>query len=154
MRRSAIVVLAVVIFCAGARGQSRGSKPVDAMDLTQDAVQVAMTKYFSDEKHSGTLIFRSIFTPGKVYRIVGKEIPVTSRAEIAKGKEVSLVRIAEVMIRDTDSAPPQRTVVVKLVTWSEVGQEITHPMHAFPTYEMALDENDELKIVKETLVVE
>ena len=65
-----------------------------------------------------------------------------------------LVGVSEVAIRETDSGPPQLTVVVKLVTWTEKGQSDLVPMHAFPTYEMVLDSEGKLKVTKEKFEIE
>ncbi|MEI6810089.1 MAG: hypothetical protein WCN95_15330, partial [bacterium] len=97
---------------------------------------------------------RSIFTPGLRHRVGETNINVITRTDIPKGRDVSLVRIAEVAIRETDSVPAQLTVVVKFVTWTERGQSDMVPMHAFPTYEMTLDTEGKLKVTKETFEIE
>jgi hypothetical protein len=130
------------------------NKPPDAAMLTADAVQTALGHYFAQPKHANVAIYRSIFTPGMRHRVGETNINVITRTDIPKGKDVSLVRISEVTIRETDSVPTQLTVVVKLVTWTERGQSGLIPMHAFPTYEMALDSEGKLKVTKEELVVE
>ena len=130
------------------------NKPPDAAMLTADAVQTALGHYFAEPKHANDVIYRSIFTPGSRHRVGDTNITVTFRSEIPKGKDVRLVRISEVTIRETDSVPPQLTAVVKLVTWTEKGQSDLVPMHAFPTYEMTLDSEGKLKVSKETFGIE
>jgi hypothetical protein len=122
--------------------------------LTADAVQTALGHWFAQPKHANHMIYRSIFTPGTGQRVGETNISVITRTDIPKGKDVSLVRISEVAIRETDSVPAQLTVVVKLVNWTERGQSGMVPMHAFPTYEMTLDSEGKLKVTKEDLVLE
>ena len=130
------------------------NKPPDAAMLAADAVQIALERYFAQPKHANDLIYRSIFTPGLKHRVGETNITVTTRTDIGKGKDVSLVRISEVTIRETDSVPALLTVIVKLVTWTEKGQGDGVPMHAFPTYEMTLDSDGKLKVTKETFEIE
>ena len=131
-----------------------GDIPPDAAMLTGEAVQTALSKFFSTPEHENYQIYRSIFTPGSRHRVGDKFIPVTYREEIEAGKDTQLVRIAEVAIRETDSAPPQLTITVHLVTWTEKGQSGLVPMHAFPTYEITLGADGILEVTKETLSVE
>ena len=130
------------------------NKSPDAAMLTADAVQTVLSHYFAQPKHATDLIYRSIFTPGLRHRVGEANITVITRTDIPKGKDVALVRISEVAIRETDSVPPQLTIVVKLVTWVEKGQSDLVPMHAFPTYEMALDSEGKMKVTKETFEIE
>jgi hypothetical protein len=130
------------------------NKPPDAAMLTADAVQTALGYYFAQPQHAKKMIYRSIFTPGLRHRAGETNIAVVTRTDIPRGKDVSLVRISEVAIRETDSVPTQLTVVVKLVAWTERGQSGLIPMHAFPTYEMTLDSGGKLKVTKEELVLE
>ena len=147
--RTAFTVIATVLcFTAFAK------KPPDAAMLTHQAVEAALSKFFAGEQNSNYLIYRSIFTPGSRHTVGQKKVSVISRSEIAAGKEVGLVRISEVTIRTTDSVPVQLTVLVKLITWYETGGKNLIPMHAFLTYEMQLDENADLKVVKESRVLE
>lgn len=135
---------------------SHGCAPkcADSAMLQRKAIDTALIRYFSKPKNTDTLIYRTIFTPGTNQRIGNRKVRVITRSEIPKGKEVSLVRIGEVRIRTTDSIPEDPTIVVKLVSWSEIGQEPMLPMHAFPRYEMKPDENGTLTVVEETLTVE
>jgi hypothetical protein len=130
------------------------NKPPDAAILTTDAVQTALNHYFAQPKHANELIFRSSFTPGLRHSVGETNITVITRTDIPKGEDVSLVRISEVAIRETDSVPSQVTIVVRLVTWVEQGQSDLVPMHAFPTYEMALDSDGKMKVTKETFEIE
>jgi hypothetical protein len=148
--KTMIVVLGFIMASTAALA----NKPPDAAMLTADAVQTALSHYFAQPKHANELIYRSMFTPGLRHSVGETNITVITRTDIPKGKDVSLVRISEVAIRETDSVPPQVTIVVRLVTWVEKGQSDLVPMHAFPTYEMALDSEGKMKVTKETFVIE
>lgn len=147
------LMIAMLILGAAAT-TALANTPPDAAMLTADAVQTALVYYFAQPKHANDLIYRSVFTPGMKHRVGETDITVISRTDIPKGEDVSLVRISEVAIRETDSVPAQLTVIVKLVTWTERGQSDMVPMHAFPTYEMTLDSEGRVKVTKEELVVE
>ena len=149
-----IKAMTTIIAMATLSASALANQPPDAAMLTEQAVQTALAKFFSEPKHANYLIFRSIFTPGSRHRVGDKYITVTHRAEIEKGKDVALVRIAEVAIRETDSVPAQLSIVVRLVTWVEKGQSDLVPMHEFPTYEMRLDADAKLNVTKETLSME
>lgn len=145
-----INTITLALLCSAAVAK----KPPDAAMLTAQAVETALSAFFAVEQNADRLICRSIFTPGSSHIVGTKKIRVISRDEIADGNQVALVRIREVAIRETDSVPAQLTVVVKLVTWSEVGKSRLVPMHASLTYEMRLDENADLKVTKESRVLE
>jgi putative sterol carrier protein len=126
----------------------------DSLVLQQKAIDTALVRYFSNAKNTDTLIYRTIFTPGRSRRVGDRDIRVITRSDIQKGKDVSLVRIGEVRMGTTDSVPEDPTIVVTLVSWSEIGQEPMIPMHGFLTYKMKLDKNGMLTVVEETLTME
>lgn len=150
MRNVTAIALAALLVCSTAFAK----KPPDAAMLTHQSVETALAKFFAAEQHANHLIYRSIFTPGSQRTVGKKKVRVTSRSEIEKGKEVALVRISKVTIQETDSVPAQLSVLVTVVTWYEVGGKNLVPMHAFLTYEMQLDEEANLKVTKESKILE
>ena len=146
MNKILLPFFAIILLNAAAYGD----KPPDAAMLTGEAVQTALSKYFSKPEHETHLICRSIFTPGSRHMVGDKYITVTHQDEIEAGKEVTLVRISEVAVREYD----RLTVIVRLITWIEKGQGRLKPMHAFPAYEMMLNSEGILEVTNETLTVE
>ena len=150
MKHVTSIMLVVLLACSTASAE----KPPDAAMLTNQAVETALLKFYAADQNSNCLIYRSIFTPGSIRTVNKKKVRVISRNEIEDGKEVALVRISKVTVQETDSVPAQLSVLITLVTWYEVGGKNLVPMHAFLTYEMQLDENADLKVVKESKILE
>ena len=150
--KRAVGLVSVIAFVIVSDGCA--PKRADSAMLQHKAIDTALVRYFSKAKNTDTLIYRTIFTPGRSHRVGDRDVRVITRSDIPKGKDVSLVRIGEVTVHTTDSVPEDPTIVVTLVSWSEIGQGQGIPMHGFPTYKMKLDEKGMLRVVEETLVVE
>ncbi len=136
----------------GCRTVAKGE--VQPTTFVQQAIDLALIRYLSQPECGDSLIYRTVFTPGQSRRVGDKTIAIITRTDIPKGKEVKFVRVGTISARTSDGAPENPTIEIQLVTWSEIGQSGMIPMHAFPKYEMNKDAKGNLRIVKESLMVE